>query len=129
MNVFQSEMDQIQPIVRQHGQGASVYMWYQGEADIDAPKRLVYKDRLKIMARDLRKEMKDINALADVYEKILLRKPKELGLLRELCVFYLKLKNPLKAIRKIEKYKLEILKVWKRSQNSALTGNSSSRRG
>lgn len=59
------------------------------------------------IARDLRKDMKDLGTLADVYEKILLRKPKETGLLRELCVFYIKLKNPVKAIRKIEKFKLE----------------------
>jgi len=45
--------------------------------------------------------------LAEVYEKILLKRPKEMQLLRELCIFYLKLKNPQKAIRKIERYKLE----------------------
>jgi hypothetical protein len=59
------------------------------------------------IARDLRKELKQLDVLTEVYEKILLKRPKELGLLRELCVFYLKLKNPQKAIRKIEKYKLE----------------------
>jgi tetratricopeptide (TPR) repeat protein len=59
------------------------------------------------IARDLRREMKDLNTLTEVYEKILLKKPKEMGLLRELCVFYLKLKNPEKAIRKIERFKLE----------------------
>jgi len=59
------------------------------------------------VARDLRKEMKRLDILAEVYEKILLRKPNEMVLVRELCVFYLKLKNPQKAIRKIEKYKME----------------------
>lgn len=59
------------------------------------------------VARKLRKSMKDLDVLAEVYEKILLKRPKELGLLKELCVFYLKLKNPQKAIRKIERYKLE----------------------
>jgi len=59
------------------------------------------------LARDLRKELKHLDILADVYEKILLRKPKEMGLLRELCIFYLKLKNPVKAMRKIEKLSLE----------------------
>ena len=59
------------------------------------------------IARKLRKEMKQLDVLAEVYEKILLKKPKEMNLLRELCVFYLKLKNPQKAIRKIERYKLE----------------------
>ncbi len=59
------------------------------------------------IARDLRREMKQLDVLAEVYEKILAKKPNELGLLRELCVFYLKLKNPQKALRKIEKHKLE----------------------
>jgi predicted Zn-dependent protease len=59
------------------------------------------------IARHLRKEMKQLDMLADVYEKILLKRPKEMNLLRELCLFYLKLKNPQKAIRKIERYKLE----------------------
>lgn len=59
------------------------------------------------MARYLRKEMTHLDQLAEVYEKILMKKPKEMGLLRELCLFYLKLKNPQKAIRKIERYKLE----------------------
>ncbi len=59
------------------------------------------------LGRQLRKEMKRLDVLAEVYEKILLKRPKEMGLLRELCVFYLKLKNPQKAIRKIERYKLE----------------------
>jgi tetratricopeptide (TPR) repeat protein len=59
------------------------------------------------MARELRKEMKRLDVLVEVYEKILLKRPKELGLLKELCIFYLKLKNPQKAIRRIEKYKLE----------------------
>ncbi|MCC6271910.1 MAG: tetratricopeptide repeat protein [Deltaproteobacteria bacterium] len=59
------------------------------------------------LARELRKEMKHLDILVEVYEKILLKKPKELGLLKELCIFYLKLKNPQKALRKIEKYKLE----------------------
>lgn len=59
------------------------------------------------IARQLRKEMKQLDVLAEVYEKILLKRPKEMQLLRELCIFYLKLKNPQKAIRKIERYKLE----------------------
>ncbi|HCU24880.1 MAG TPA: hypothetical protein DF383_07675 [Deltaproteobacteria bacterium] len=59
------------------------------------------------LARELRQEMKQLDVLAEVYEKILLKRPKELGLLKELCVFYLKLKNPRKALRKLEKYKLE----------------------
>lgn len=59
------------------------------------------------LARELRKELKHLDILVEVYEKILLKKPKEMGLLKELCVFYLKLKNPQKAMRKIEKYKLE----------------------
>jgi tetratricopeptide (TPR) repeat protein len=59
------------------------------------------------LARDLRKEMKHLDILVEVYEKILLKKPKEMGLLKELCIFYLKLKNPQKTMRKIEKYKLE----------------------
>ncbi|MDX1386200.1 MAG: tetratricopeptide repeat protein [bacterium] len=59
------------------------------------------------IARKLRKDLKQLDVLAEVYEKILLKRPKEMTLLRELCVFYLKLKNPQKAIRKIERYKLE----------------------
>lgn len=59
------------------------------------------------VARQLRKDLKQLDILAEVYEKILLKRPKEMNLLRELCVFYLKLKNPQKAIRKIERYKLE----------------------
>ena len=59
------------------------------------------------LARDLRKEMKHLDVLVEVYEKILLKRPKEMGLLKELCIFYLKLKNPQKALRKIEKHKLE----------------------
>jgi tetratricopeptide (TPR) repeat protein len=59
------------------------------------------------VAKKLRKELKQIDVLAEVYEKILLKRPKELGLLKELCIFYLKLENPQKAIRKIERYKLE----------------------
>ncbi len=59
------------------------------------------------LARKLRKEMSNVELLAEVYEKILLKRPQEMGLLRELCVFYLKLKNPQKALRKIERYKLE----------------------
>jgi pilus assembly protein FimV len=59
------------------------------------------------IARQLRKDLKQLDILAEVYEKILLKRPKEMNLLRELCVFYLKLKNPQKAIRKIERYKLE----------------------
>ena len=59
------------------------------------------------LARELRKEMKQLDIMVEVYEKILLKKPKEMGLLKELCIFYLKLKNPQKTLRKIEKYKLE----------------------
>lgn len=59
------------------------------------------------IARKLRKEMKELDVLAEVYEKILLKRPKEMGILKELCIFYLKLKNPQKAIRKIERYQLE----------------------
>lgn len=59
------------------------------------------------IARDLRKEMKHVDVLAEVYEKILLKKPQETGLLLELCVFYLKLGKPQKAIAKIEKNHLE----------------------
>lgn len=59
------------------------------------------------IARDLRKEMKHVEVLAEVYEKILLKKPQETGLLLELCVFYLKLNKPQKAVAKIEKAHLE----------------------
>lgn len=59
------------------------------------------------IARVLRKDLRQLEMLADVYEKILAKRPKEMNLLRELCLFYLKLKNPQKAIRKIERYKLE----------------------
>lgn len=59
------------------------------------------------LAKDLRREMKPLNLLVEVYEKLLLRKPKEMQLLRELCVFYLKQKKPQKTIKKIERFQLE----------------------
>jgi predicted Zn-dependent protease len=59
------------------------------------------------IAKKLRREMKQIDVLAEVYEKILLKKPNETTLLRELCLFYLKLRNPQKTIAKIRKYQLE----------------------
>ncbi len=59
------------------------------------------------IAKKLRQEMKQIDVLTEVYEKILLKKPNEMTLLRELCVFYLKLRNPQKTIAKIQKYQLE----------------------
>lgn len=65
------------------------------------------------IAKQLRKEMKRIDLLADIYEKILLKKPNEKALLRELCVFYLKLREPKKTLRKIEKFQLEEDKNFK----------------
>lgn len=59
------------------------------------------------LAKDLRREMKSLDLLVEVYEKLLLKKPKEMSLLRELCVFYLKQKKPQKALRKMERYQLE----------------------
>lgn len=72
------------------------------------------------IARDLRKEMKHVDVLAEVYEKILLKKPEETGLLLDLCVFYLKLGKPQKAIAKIEKAHLEQDEKFKAVYEKAL---------
>ncbi len=58
------------------------------------------------VANQLRKEMKDLNLLIEVYEKILLKKPDEKNLLKDLCVFYLKVREPKKVLRRLEKMKL-----------------------
>jgi len=61
----------------------------------------------QLLAKDLRKDMKRLDLLVDIYEKIILKKPDEKGLLRELCIFYLKLRDPKKVLRKIERMKLK----------------------
>ncbi|MCB1214691.1 MAG: tetratricopeptide repeat protein [Deltaproteobacteria bacterium] len=72
------------------------------------------------LAFNLRKEKKDWTSLAEVYEKILYRRPAERSLLKELCVFYLKLNKPAKALLKIEKYNLTKDEAFKPIYKKAL---------
>ncbi len=48
-----------------------------------------------------------VGLLLDVLEKVYLRRPKDLNLLKEICILYLKQHNPDVVLKKIEKLKLE----------------------
>lgn len=49
---------------------------------------------------------KQLGLLIDVLEKIFFRRPKDMNLLREICILYLRNREPEGAIKKIEKHKL-----------------------
>jgi hypothetical protein len=55
MDVFYSEMVSFQPVVSKHGKGATAFLWYQGESDVETPRRVLYKGQLEKMAKSLRK--------------------------------------------------------------------------
>jgi tetratricopeptide (TPR) repeat protein len=50
---------------------------------------------------------KQLGLLLDVLENIFFRRPKDMNLLREICIIYLKNRQPQAAMKKIEKYRLQ----------------------
>ena len=59
MDFFHKEVAQLKPIIERYGKGASVYLWYQGEADCETQRRLVYKQRLQDMAASVRRDARN----------------------------------------------------------------------
>jgi hypothetical protein len=49
------ELQDFRPLVTEHGRGASVYLWYQGEADATATGPAIYRERLAAMAAAIRR--------------------------------------------------------------------------
>lgn len=59
MDRSHKELLQLKPIVQRYGRGASVFLWYQGESDCEAKRRVVYKDRLHAMAAAIRRDARN----------------------------------------------------------------------
>ncbi|MFO1520257.1 MAG: tetratricopeptide repeat protein [bacterium] len=66
---------------------------------------------------------KQLGLLIDVLENIFFRRPKDMGLLKEICILYLKHREPQAAMKKIEKYRLteegDFKKIYEKAKEIA----------